>query len=200
MDNGQPSSNEELKGEPSSWACREFMRADVPSGENCGRRGRDVVAGCPETSLGKMGTPSILGPWRSREICEEAAAPSMVCDLSLLHRTWPSAGQLQTWLSTTPNATTSYQLAVKLAAIDLNVLAGYVKTTGLVYAGALLQYASTYGITGLTSGFINVQNLMNAANAILGIDSRAVSGNPNQACKAPSALTRAAHSVHLFSR
>src|SRR5205807_10375054 len=35
-----------------------------------------------------------------------------------------SVQQLQAWLSISPNATTAYQLAVQLAAMDLNVLAG----------------------------------------------------------------------------
>src|SRR5438552_790096 len=92
-----------------------------------------------------------------------------------------SVQQLQAWLSTSPNATTAYQLAVQLAAMDLNVLTGYVKATDLVYAGALLSYVSAYGITGLTSGgFINIQNLMNAANAVLSQVSPGVqSGDPN---------------------
>src|SRR5262249_28442636 len=109
-----------------------------------------------------------------------------------------AVAQLQAWLSITPNATTSYQLAVQLAVMDLNVLAGYVQATDLVYAGALLQYASTYGITGLTSGgFINVQNLMNAANAILGIDPRALTGDPNQPDAA--ALTEVLQAANLDS-
>ncbi len=97
--------------------------------------------------------------------------------------------QLQSWLSTSPNATTSYQLAVQLAAMDLNVLAGYVQATDLVYAGSLLPYASTSAITGLTDGgFIDVQNLMSAADAILGADPKALAGDPNQAYEA--ALTQ----------
>jgi hypothetical protein len=55
-----------------------------------------------------------------------------------------------------------------LAALDLNVLAGYVKSTDLVYAGGLLPYATADNIAGLTSGgFIDVQALLNAANAVL---------------------------------
>jgi hypothetical protein len=77
--------------------------------------------------------------------------------------------QLQQWLQVPPNATSAYKLSVQLAVLDLNVLAGYVQATDLVYAGALLPYASAYGITGLTSGgFIDVQYLMQAANAVLG--------------------------------
>jgi len=97
-----------------------------------------------------------------------------------------SVAQLQAWLSVSPSATTAYQLAVQLATMDLNVLTGYVKATDLVYAGALLSYASTYGIAGLTrGGFINVQDLMSAANAVLSqVSPGAPSGDPNQAYEA----------------
>jgi hypothetical protein len=97
--------------------------------------------------------------------------------------------QLQAWLSTSPSATVSYQLAVQLAVMDLNVLTGYVHTTDLVYAGSLLAYQAAYSITGLTSGgFISVQDLMAAANSMLALDPRAVSGDPNQAYEAALAL------------
>jgi hypothetical protein len=80
-----------------------------------------------------------------------------------------SVAQLQAWLSVSPNATAAYQLAVQLAAMDLNVLAGDVRTTDLVFAGGLLPYATADNIAGLTSGgFINVQYLMQAANTALG--------------------------------
>jgi titin len=96
-----------------------------------------------------------------------------------------AVAQLQAWLSVSPNATTSYQLAVQLATMDLNVLASNVHAADLLYAGGLLSYANTYGITGLTSGgFIDVQDLMNAANAILARDPKAGSGDPNQAYEA----------------
>jgi hypothetical protein len=90
--------------------------------------------------------------------------------------------RLQAWLSTSPNATTAYQLAVQLAAMDLNVLAGYVKATDLVFAGGLLPYATADSIAGLTSGgFIDVQDLMQAANAVLAqVMPGAPSGDPNQ--------------------
>ncbi len=98
-----------------------------------------------------------------------------------------SVQQLQAWLSVSPNATTAYQLAVQLAAMDLNVLAGYVKATDLVYAGALLPYAGSSGIAGLTSGgFIDVQNLMNDANAVLALvrPGEPSGSDPNQAYEA----------------
>jgi hypothetical protein len=94
-----------------------------------------------------------------------------------------SVAQLQAWLSVSPNATAPYQLAVQLAAMDLNVLAGYVKATDLVYAGGLLPYATADNISGLTSGgFIDVQDLMNAANAVLAqVSPGAPAHDPNQA-------------------
>jgi hypothetical protein len=94
-----------------------------------------------------------------------------------------SVAQLQAWLSISPNATACYQLAVQLAVLDLNVLGGNVHNTDLVYAGNLAAYQTTYGITGLTSGgFITVQNLMSAANAVLGnVSPGAPAHDPNQA-------------------
>ena len=94
-----------------------------------------------------------------------------------------AVAQLQAWLSVSPNASAAYQMAVQLAALDLNVLASYVQTTDLVYAGGLLSYASAYGISGLTSGgFIDVQDLMNAANAALAqVSPGSSSSDPNQA-------------------
>jgi hypothetical protein len=110
-----------------------------------------------------------------------------------------SVAQLQAWLSTSPNSATSYQLAVQLAVMDLNVLGGYVHATDLVYAGALLPFTTTYGITGLTSGgFIDVQDLMNAANAILGqVSPGNPSGDPNQAYEA--ALDQVLQAANLNS-
>jgi uncharacterized delta-60 repeat protein len=103
--------------------------------------------------------------------------------------------QLQQWLQAPPKASTAYQLSVQLAVTDLNVLAGYVNATDLVYAGALVPYASAYGITGLTSGgFIDVQSLMNAANAVLGQVSPGTP-DPNQAYEA--ALTQVLQSANL---
>jgi hypothetical protein len=97
-----------------------------------------------------------------------------------------SVAQLQAWLSTSPNATTAYRLGVQLATMDLNVLAGNVQATDLVYAGGLLPYSSAYGITGLTSGgFIDVRDLMNAANAVLAqVNPGAPSGDPNRTYEA----------------
>jgi hypothetical protein len=88
-----------------------------------------------------------------------------------------SVAQLEAWLSVSPNATAAYQLAVQLAVMDLNVLAGYVQATDLVYAVGLLPNATADNIAGLTSGgFIDVQDLMQAANAALALVNP---GNPS---------------------
>jgi hypothetical protein len=94
-----------------------------------------------------------------------------------------SVAQLEAWLSISPNATAAYQLAVQLAVLDLNVLAGYVQATDLVFAGQLLPYLSADAIAGLTSGgFISVQDLMAAANmALAQVNPGAPAGDPNQA-------------------
>jgi hypothetical protein len=108
-----------------------------------------------------------------------------------------SVAQLQAWLSISPNATTAYQLAVQLAALDLNVLSGYVKATDLVYAGGLLPYATADNIAGLTSGgFTDVQNLINDANAVLGLVQPGApsSSDPNTAYEA--ALTQVFQAVN----
>jgi hypothetical protein len=107
-----------------------------------------------------------------------------------------SVQQLQAWLSTSPNATAAYRLAVELAAMDLNVLTGYVNMTDLVYASGLAPYATAYRITGLTSGgFIDIQYLMQAANAVLGQANPGVpSGDPNQAYE--QALTAVLHGAN----
>jgi hypothetical protein len=105
-----------------------------------------------------------------------------------------AASQLQAWLGLSsllaryapglPDE--AFQLSAQLAALDLNVLSGYVHATDLVYAGALLPYASTYGITGLTSGgFIDVEDLMSAANTVLGqVRPGILSADPNRAYEA----------------
>jgi sugar lactone lactonase YvrE len=105
--------------------------------------------------------------------------------------------QLQAWLSTPPNATAAYQLAVQLAVMDLNVLSGDVKATDLVFAGGLLPYANAGGITGLDSGgFIDVKDLMSAANAMLSkVQPGNPSGDPNQAYEA--ALMQALQAANL---
>jgi hypothetical protein len=76
----------------------------------------------------------------------------------------------------------AYRLSVQLAALDLTLLTGYVKATDLVFSGQLLPYETADGITGLTGGgFLDVQDLMSAANAVLSrTKPGAPSAEPNQ--------------------
>jgi hypothetical protein len=79
--------------------------------------------------------------------------------------------QMADWTKQLPsNANLSYELSAQLAATELNVLSGYVKTTDLIYAGGLLPYVSGYSLSSLTSdGFITIGKLMSAANAELAL-------------------------------
>ncbi len=76
-----------------------------------------------------------------------------------------TAAQLDNWLRGDTDHVVK-ALSIQLAVMDLNVLFGYVKTTDVVYAGNLLQFAgSAYSVTGLDGGgFITVGNLTTLAN------------------------------------
>jgi hypothetical protein len=89
------------------------------------------------------------------------------------------ASQLQAWLQSASATNVAYWLSAQLAAMELNVLSGYVKTSDIVYAGQLVQYNTlTNPIVGLDSGgFITIGNLMAAANAALGTGGLAASGS-----------------------
>ena len=79
-----------------------------------------------------------------------------------------TAAQLDTWLRSDTDHIVK-ALSIQLAVMDLNVLAGYVKTTDVVYAGNLMQFVGTaYSVTGLGGGgFISIGNLMTLANNAL---------------------------------
>src|SRR5262249_34032103 len=80
--------------------------------------------------------------------------------------------------------------AGQLASLELNALSGYVGLGDLVYAGQLLPFASSLGLTSLTAGgFISVGNLLNAANAVLALP------NPNPASE--SAFASALEAVNM---
>ncbi len=80
-----------------------------------------------------------------------------------------SAAQLQAWLQSAAANNIGYWLSAQLAAMELNVLTGYVSANAVVYAGQLVQYDTlTNPILGLDSGgFITVGNLLAAASAAL---------------------------------
>jgi hypothetical protein len=80
-----------------------------------------------------------------------------------------TAAQLQSWLQSGNAKNAACWLSVQLATMDLNVLSGYVKTSDMVCAASLLQYAGTaYSVSGLDGGgFISVGDLMTLANNAL---------------------------------
>jgi hypothetical protein len=109
-----------------------------------------------------------------------------------------TVAELQSWLKKAdthdnPSASNpAYQLSAQLAVLELNVLSGDVGPGELVYAGQLLPFASSLGLTSLTAGgFISVGNLLTAANALLALP------NPNPA--AESAFASALQAVNMDS-
>jgi hypothetical protein len=76
----------------------------------------------------------------------------------------------EAWLTVGPGASLTRVPVADNNGLSVWPFDGYVHATDLVYAGGLLAYDGAGTITGLTSGgFIDVQDLMNAANAVLGL-------------------------------
>jgi len=85
----------------------------------------------------------------------------------------------RTWLLGAKATNMAYMLSAQLAAMELNVLNGFVNGGALVYAPGLLPFAP---ITGLNSlGFISVSDLMTAANTELGAHGSTFAGSPYRA-------------------
>ncbi|MBI2864038.1 MAG: hypothetical protein HYX94_05700 [Chloroflexi bacterium] len=83
--------------------------------------------------------------------------------------------QFRTWLLNATATNMPYMLSAQLAAMELNVKAGFVRVSALVHAPALLSSPPVAGLNSL--GFISVDNLMAAANAELGVHGTAFSGD-----------------------
>jgi ELWxxDGT repeat protein len=147
----------------------------------------DVVSlGADPSATGKN-APKNLNYWANAPTSPITAADLTALDgLNLVDNSGKafhptSATQLESWLGgVSSRSSWSYQLSTQLAVMELNVLSGFGSGTDLVYAGGLLPYGSSYGIGGLTAGgFISVQNLMTAANAMLLRDPNGTAGDPN---------------------
>jgi hypothetical protein len=85
-----------------------------------------------------------------------------------------------TWLANASATNMAYMLSAQLAAMRLNVLAGYVQGGALLYAPELAPFiGSIYPTTGLdpVSKFITVNSLMTLANNELGVDGYTPSGD-----------------------
>ena len=90
----------------------------------------------------------------------------------------PTNTAFRPWILGANAVNMSYMLSAQLAAMELNVEAGYVSGSSLVYAPGLIPYA----IPGLTpTGFISINDLMTAANSALGVDGYTPAGDPNRA-------------------
>lgn len=84
----------------------------------------------------------------------------------------------RTWLLNATAVNMAYMLSAQLAAMELNVEAGYVNGGSLVYAPGLLPFAPP-GINSL--GFISINDLMAAANAALCANGYTTAGSPDRA-------------------
>ncbi|MBO3753432.1 MAG: hypothetical protein FGF53_00900 [Candidatus Brockarchaeota archaeon] len=82
-----------------------------------------------------------------------------------------SYSELRNWLISADATNMAYMLSTKLAAMVLNVEAGFVKEDAIVYA------------PGVKDGkdFLTISELINAANYQLGLDDYTPSGDPNRA-------------------
>lgn len=81
------------------------------------------------------------------------------------------------WLQEANATNMAYMLSAQLAAMALNVEAGFVSSSALVYAPQLLPH----GVPGLNAlGFISVGDLMSAADLDLGSNGSTPSGDPSR--------------------
>jgi hypothetical protein len=83
-------------------------------------------------------------------------------------------GDFRTWILGATATNMAYMLSAQLAAMQLNVEAGFVSGSSLVYAPGC-------GNTGVGNNFISITDLMAAANTALCADGYTPSGDPNRA-------------------
>ena len=98
----------------------------------------------------------------------------------------------RTWLLSATATNMAYMLSAQLAAMKLNVEAGFV-------SGSALVYAPGCGNTGVGNNFISINDLMAAADAALGADGYTPSGDPNRATQEclKNALDRANNNLNF---
>ncbi|MBO3841593.1 MAG: hypothetical protein FGF48_04170 [Candidatus Brockarchaeota archaeon] len=82
-----------------------------------------------------------------------------------------SYSELRNWLISADATNMAYMLSTKLAAMVLNVEAGFVKADAIVYAPGVKD----------GTGFLTISELINEANLQLGLDGYTPSGDPNRA-------------------
>lgn len=83
-------------------------------------------------------------------------------------------GNFRKWLLAATATNMAYMLSAQLAAMELNVEAGFV-------SGGSIVYAPGCGNTGLDDNFITISDLLAAAEAAICADELTLSGDPNRA-------------------
>lgn len=87
----------------------------------------------------------------------------------------------RTWLLSANATNMAYMLSAQLAAMELNVEAGFVNGGAFVFAGTAPAGCTVPGLNG--NGFISINNLMADANTELCADGITLAGNPDRACQ-----------------
>lgn len=143
-----------------------------------------------------------LGFWSNKN-GQSLTTASMLCTLNSLNlrngtganydpiagcATAPTAAQLssaktsfRSWLLSANATNMAYMLSAQFAAMELNVMSGGVAGNAMVYAGPSDCLSPADGLT--ATGFISVNNLMNAANTQLGLNGLTKAGSPNRPCQ-----------------
>jgi hypothetical protein len=85
------------------------------------------------------------------------------------------------WLLSATATNMSYMLSAQFAAMELNVLHGFVSGSAIVYAGTAPAGCTVSGLSNL--GFISINDLMSAANIELGADGYTPAGDPERKCQ-----------------
>jgi len=89
--------------------------------------------------------------------------------------------QFRTWLLSATATNMAYMLSAQLAAMELNVEAGFVSGSSLIFAGTAPANCTVPGLSSL--GFIRINNLMNDANTSLGTNGNTRAAGAARTCQ-----------------
>jgi hypothetical protein len=93
----------------------------------------------------------------------------------------PSSTALKPWLTDAYATNMAYMLSAQYAAAELNVEAGKVSSSAVIYAPELLPYLSTVGPSLSAIGTITIGDLLTATNAELGLHGQTLADSPYRA-------------------
>jgi hypothetical protein len=91
-----------------------------------------------------------------------------------------SYAQFRTWILKADATNMAYMLSAQMAAMALNVNNGFVDGASYMHIG---DAPAGCTVSGLTDGFITVDDLIAAADASLGLYGSTLSGHPQRACQ-----------------